>query len=402
MTKVVVVGGNFAGVTAALQLKKLGKDLVDVTVIDKEQVFTFVPSLIWVPIKRREVKDFTIPLEPLFTKHGVNFVHDEAMEIDANEKFVETKNNGKLEFDHIVICTGPKPIHDVAPGVAEHAHYIGTKNGANKARVALEEFLANGGTDIVIGATQGAGCMGGGYEFLFNVDQWLRENKARKNVNLTWVTPEPYIGHFGIEGMPTGTPMLKAFTKLYNINYEANVSVDKVTEDKVYLSNGKELDSTFTMLMPPFHGVDVVKNAKGFGVTPVGYVKVKDSYQSVDNPNVWAAGIAVQVDLPFSGTDVPFSIPKTGYPTDETAKMAAENLIRYIKGETKFKEKAWGKIPAMCIMNAGKKEILLLGTETFKPRKIAVLIPNLFNDWNKVLFEKYFLWKTKNGYSRLP
>lgn len=42
--------------------------------------------------------------------------------------------------------------------------------------------------------------MGAAYEFLFNVEKWLRENKIRKKVDLYWVTPESYLGNFGIYG----------------------------------------------------------------------------------------------------------------------------------------------------------------------------------------------------------
>lgn len=42
--KVVVVGGNFAGMTAALEVKrKLGKD-AEVMVVDRSDNFLFVPS----------------------------------------------------------------------------------------------------------------------------------------------------------------------------------------------------------------------------------------------------------------------------------------------------------------------------------------------------------------------
>jgi sulfide:quinone oxidoreductase len=71
------------------------------------------------------------------------------------------------------VATGPKVKFDVAPGVAEFSHYVGTPNGAMKLRTALEEFKKNPGP-IVIGATQNAGCMGAAYEFLFNVEKWLR------------------------------------------------------------------------------------------------------------------------------------------------------------------------------------------------------------------------------------
>ena len=70
---------------------------------------------------------------------------------------------------------------------------------------------------------------------------------------------------------------------------------------------------------------------------------VKDSYQHTDYPNVWAAGIAVNVPLPFTPGKVPYAFQKTGYPSDETGKIVAENIIRVTKGETKLKEKAWEK-----------------------------------------------------------
>ena len=53
-------------------------------------------------------------------------------------------------------------------------------------------------------------------------------------------------------------------------------------------------------------------------------------------------------------------------------------------------------------MDAGKKEVIIISDHLFKPRNFAIMIPNIFYDFNKVLFEKYFLWKTKHGYSQLP
>lgn len=66
--KVLVVGGNFAGSTAAMEIKrKLGKS-VDVTLIDRNPDFIYVPSLIWVPIGRREVDDIMVPREKVLAK----------------------------------------------------------------------------------------------------------------------------------------------------------------------------------------------------------------------------------------------------------------------------------------------------------------------------------------------
>jgi sulfide:quinone oxidoreductase len=76
--------------------------------------------------------------------------------------------------------------------------------------------------------------------------------------------------------------------------------------------------------------------------------------------------------------------------------------VRLTKGKTKLKAKAWGKIPAICVMDAGNKEVIILGDHLFKPRRFAIMIPNIPGDFSKVLFEKYILWKTRNGLSYLP
>ena len=400
MTTTVIIGGSFAGMTAALEIKRKGKDQHKVILIDKSPLFLFIPSLIWVPFGRRDIKDISFRKDTILAKKGVDFVNAEALKVDVNNQVVTT-DKGDYKYDHLVVATGPKVKYDIAPGVAEHTHYIGTPNGAMKARKALEEFKKNPGP-IVIGATQNAGCMGAAYEFLFNVEKWLREEDIRKKVDLYWITPEDYLGHFGIDGMPLGEAMLKSFMGMFNIHYKTQVGVEEVTEDKIKLTNGEELPFKFSMLMPPFIGVDFVTNSPDLHATPTGYVPVKDSYQHTDYPNVWAAGIAVNVPLPFTPGKVPYASPKTGYPSDETGKIVAENIIRVTKGETKLKEKAWGKIPGLCIMDAGKKEVIIFSDKLFKPRNFAIMLPNVIYDFNKVILEKYFLWKTKNGYSYLP
>lgn len=401
MKTTVVIGGNFAGITAALELKRKGKNQHRVVMVDKSPLFLFIPSLIWVPFGRREIKDISFRKDELLHKKGIEFIHDEAIKIDPNQQQVFLKKGEPIAYDHLVIATGPKVKYDVAPGVAEHAYYIGTPDGAMKTRKALEKFKKSPGP-IVIGATQSAGCMGAAYEFLFNVEEWLRSQNIRKKVDLHWITPEDYLGHFGIDGMPMGETMLKAFMKMFQIHYHTQVGVEKVTENEVYLTNGEVLQSNFTMLMPPFVGVELLTNSPELPTTPTGYLPVGEDYRHPDFPNVWAAGIAVDVKLPFTPGKVPYGSPKTGYPSDETGKIVAENILRVEKGEQKLIKKAWGRIPGLCIMDAGKKEVLLLSSSLFKPRTFAIMIPNVLYDFNKVLFEKYFLWKTRNGYSYLP
>lgn len=87
--------------------------------------------------------------------------------------------------------------------------------------------------------------MGAAYEFLFNIEKWLREQKIRKKVDLYWITPEDYLGHFGIDGMPMGEAMLKSFMKMFNIHYRTQVGVEEAREDGVVLSSGEVIPSKF-------------------------------------------------------------------------------------------------------------------------------------------------------------
>lgn len=400
MANVVVVGGNFAGLTSALELKrKLGKEH-KIMLISKSTVFLFIPSLIWVPFGEREIKDITVPIEPVCQKAGVEFIHAEVSQILPEDREVKT-DKGNYTYDYLIVATGPELAFDQIAGLGPEGNvaYIGTPHGAMETRKRWQEFIKHPGP-AVIGAAQAAGCAGAAYEFLFNFEQQCRAAGIRDKVKLTWITPEPFLGHFGIGGIAGGESMLKGFMKMYHINYITEAEIDKITQDTIYLKDGQNLPYTFSMIMPAFHGATVVKNSPGLG-NEKGYIPVHDTYQHKNYPNIFAVGIAADYPVPFK-TRVPLGMPKTGYPADESAKTAAENIIRLINGETKLKEKPLGKIPGLCIMDAGKKEVIILSDSLLKPRKFAVMIPNPIYDISKRLFEKYFLWKIRRGYSWLP
>ncbi len=76
--RVVVVGSSFAGMTAALELRRRLDARHEVVVLDPHADFTFIPSLIWLPFGMREAKDVTFPLAPMYAKQGIRFINEAA------------------------------------------------------------------------------------------------------------------------------------------------------------------------------------------------------------------------------------------------------------------------------------------------------------------------------------
>ena len=80
--QVLVLGGNFGGLTAALSIKHALEGDVDVTVVSASDRFLFNPSLIWLPFGKRRPVDITFPLAPTFESHDVAFEHAVATHIE--------------------------------------------------------------------------------------------------------------------------------------------------------------------------------------------------------------------------------------------------------------------------------------------------------------------------------
>ncbi|HEY0772549.1 MAG TPA: FAD-dependent oxidoreductase [Nocardioidaceae bacterium] len=397
--KVVVLGSNFGGLTAALAVKHELHGDVDVTVVSAGDHFLFNPSLIWLPFGRREREDITFPVAPTFESHDVDFVHEAATGIDLERKVVAYGSGQTIGYDYLVIATGYHNKDDVVPGFKENAVTITTLEEAERAHEAWKRYLEKPG-DIVVAASQSAGCFGAAYEFLFNTAYQLRKNGLQKDVKLTYVTSEPFLGHFGIGGLPHGEQLLGMFLKKEGIDSRISVGIDHIDDGAMVLSDGERLPFAFSMVVPPFLGQDFLKEVDGLA-DDKGYIKVRDTYQSDAHDEVYAVGVAAAVATPWQ-TPTPVGIPKTGFPTEAMAHTAAKNVAAQIRGEQPSEHKEFGDIKAVCVMDAGNNGVIILADKMLPPRKHGVLIPGPQAHLMKLGFEKYFLWKSRHGYVNLP
>jgi sulfide:quinone oxidoreductase len=398
--KVLVLGGNFGGLTAALAVKHELHGDVDVRVVSASDRFLFNPSLIWLPFGKRRPADITFPLAPTFESHGIDFVHAEATALDLAGRKIAT-TGGSYDYDYLVIATGYRnnfaPVPGLGPG--GNAHTITTLDDAIQAGAGWQRFLEAPG-NIVVGAAQGAGCFGAAYEYLFNISHQLRKVGLKRQVKLTYVSAEPFLGHFGIGGLPHGEALLSMFLKKEHIAAVMNTGMDYVDDGRLVLADGRKIDFSYAMIVPPFVGQEVIR-AAGEIADGKGYVKVRDTYQSVSHDEVYAVGIAAAVDVPWQ-TPTPVGIPKTGFPTERMAHVAARNIAAQIRGEAPAHQQAFGDMPAVCVMDAGNNGVIILADKMLPPRKHGLLIPGPQAHAMKLAFEKYFLWKARHGYITLP
>ena len=125
------------------------------------------------------------------------------------------------------------------------------------------------------------------------------------------------------------------------------------------------------------------------------------TYQTTVDPRVYAIGVAAAVDAPWHTANA-VGVPKTGFPAETMAHVAASNIASQIRGEEPTREEAFEDIPAICVLDAGNNGVMILADKMLPPREHAVMIPGPQSHAAKIAFEKYFMWKSRHGYVNLP
>ena len=116
---VVVVGGGFGGLSAALQLAASAAD-VPVILIEPQERFLFLPllyELLSQELRRWEVAP---SYSELLAGKGVVWLRDRVSQIDTAAQQLRTESGQQVSYSQLVLATGGKPTSYGIPGVAEH------------------------------------------------------------------------------------------------------------------------------------------------------------------------------------------------------------------------------------------------------------------------------------------
>ncbi len=391
--KVVIVGGSFGGLTTAYELRRrAGPSACEITLISKEPRFVFIPSLPWVTMGARTVDQISFEIEAPLQRKEIDFVQEAVVRIDTQAKQLLTEA-GEYPYDVLVIATGHRSANEVVPGLGPFdgpGHSLMSPPEAEEAGVALKSFLEDPGP-MVVGCAPGASCIGPAYEFAFEIDHLLRSKKLRHKVPMTFVTPEPFLGHLGLGGVGRVRQFLEGAFEERDIGYRTSAACTKITESSVELADGSVFESRFSMIIPPLAGVKAVVDSPGLG-NPKGFLPVDEHYCHTELPGVYGVGVAVAFP-PVDETAVAVNFPKTGHMTEQMAAVAAHNIIAEMQGGAK---KAHSLV-AECILDMGEKAARIRAEPVRPPRNVAKLSEGRRWLWAKKAFERYYLWNAKRG-----
>lgn len=398
--RILILGSSFAGLNAAFDLKRTLGKRAEVTVMNRDARFLFIPSLIWLVPGWRTPDDISFELAPILKKKGIGFIQATADTIDPVAKTVSSGAD-RYPYDYLLVATGAHWDYDAIPGLGPHGGYtssVGTLDEALMARDAWQALLKDPGP-VVMGTAPGASCFGAEYELTFNLELALRKANVRDRAPVTFVTPEPYIGHFGMGGLGDSRALSERLFAGCHIEWLANTAIERVTPGEIHLAGGKTLPFKFALIMPSFRGADVVRNSPGVG-NERGFVPVNSRYQHTTYPEIYSAGVAVAVKVP-EPTAIPTGVPKTGYMSELMAGVAAHNIAAAITGGAP-EDLPFADLHALCILDAGRQGMIMATDRIFAPRQREILLSGPWSHWSKVLFEKYYLKRMRTGRNYLP
>lgn len=393
---VVVVGSSFAGMTAALDLRKRLDDSHRVTVLDPRPDFTFIPSLIWLPLGIREPEDVTFPLAPMYERKGIRFVNEAAERFDLGARRVITSSGDELPYDRLMLATGPRLAFERIPGLGPedgHTTSVCNLDHALLARREWERFLVDPGP-VVIGTAQGGSCFGASYEFLFNVVHRIRKAGLEDVAPVKFVTAEPFLGHFGLGGVGSSEKVVDRFFDKLGIEGIPNNEIEEVLPGTMRLKGGRELPFRFSMIVPPFSGVNAIRETEGLG-NAMGFVPVDDEYRHVDFPEVFAAGVDIAI-APPGETPVPAGVPKTGHMSEKMAHAAAQNIAADIQGGERH-HLPLADLAAVCVLDAGNTGVIFRADHVLGDSEHPRIMAGPQAHWAKLAFEKFFLATRRRG-----
>jgi len=339
--KILILGGGFAGIEAAIFLRKAK---LDVTLISNRDYFYIYPTSIWIPTGEAKFEDIAVPLKDLSDAHGFELIIDDVEAIYAKEKRVVCRD-GEYSAEYLIIAIGSGKMEH--QGNENFLSICGKPEESLDIKDQIDALIAKGSGKIAMGfggnPKDPSNVRGGpAFELLFNVHNQLKKRGIRDSFELTFFAPmaEP-----GARMGKQALKMMDVFFKKLNINTHFGKKIKRFESDGVVFEDDSKLESDFTMFIPAGNGHKVFQKSD-LPLNEAGLVKVNDycEVEGVDG-KVFAIGDSVALEGPDWRA-------KQGHIAEVMARNVAFNIEQIEKGGSErkgYKE----HLNILCVMDSG-------------------------------------------------
>lgn len=188
-TKVLIIGGGYAGVRAAKTLAKASQSKdIEIKVIDQNSYHTLRTVLHEVAGNRLKPNSVTIPFSKILTHDRVTFSKDRVTAVDFAAKVVQT-TGGEQAYDYLIMGLGSTPNYLGVPGAEEYSYPLWTYHDALRIRKHVRECFAQAQLcqdsakrrELLTFAVIGSGATG--VEMIGELARWLPELCASHRIN---------------------------------------------------------------------------------------------------------------------------------------------------------------------------------------------------------------------------
>jgi NADH:ubiquinone reductase (H+-translocating) len=273
--RIVVIGGGYAGATAAIRLAGKARRRAQVTLVDPDG--TLLPRLRLHQIAVGQ--EIRAPQLAVLGRRRIEVVRGHATGIDLAAGQVEVGRQ-TLGFDRLILANG-STIERAAPGAAEHAHALDGMAGALRLRAALAKLPAKRVLAVI----------GGGMTGLETVTEIA---EARPDLHVRLITGGALGGYLSA----AGRGYLERSLSRLGIEVVDRARVTALEPDRARLADGAEVPFALAVWCGGFIARPLAREA-GLAVDARGCVLLDAELRSLSHPHVLAAGDAgAPPDLP--------------------------------------------------------------------------------------------------------
>jgi len=325
-TTIVIVGGGFGGLEAALTLKGVTGDAVTITLIDRDGFHSFVPSIHEISSGKITSRSIQIPLETMLAPAGIRFVRDSVMAIDHENRRVKAAS-GDLNYDYLVLAAGAENHFFGVPGAEEHSFRFRTPEDAERIRAHLVRLLAEEQKDLHLvlagGGTEGVEVAG---ELLDLIKDSGREyGPAGGTVSITLVEAQQQL----LPGFPTEA---RAFAEKYlreqGVTIITGQRITAVREGSLVLATGRELPQSMLIWTGGIKPSPVIADLS-LPKDPAGWLIVNDRLHSPADERLYAVGDIVAIQ----GADGTVPLQRLAYHAQDQGAVAGINIANHLRGK---------------------------------------------------------------------